>query len=85
MPTDLERRLLLTLIHEFNVEELRGLAMHIAEGHLEVVGSEALKMREERRMKENRHTGQALMESGVTTLRAPRELVVSESPVVESE
>jgi hypothetical protein len=47
MPTDLERRLLSTLIHDFELRQLRRLVMHVAETHLELVGKEALRIKEE--------------------------------------
>jgi hypothetical protein len=47
MPTDLERRLLSTLIHDLDLGQLRRLIMHVAETHLELVGTEALRMKEE--------------------------------------
>lgn len=59
MPTDLEMRFLSNLIHGMDIEELRGLVMHVAEKGFEVVGAEALRIKEDRgRQLPIRHTAE---------------------------
>lgn len=78
MPTDLERRLLDTLVEDMDEGELRRLIMHIAETHLEVVGAGALRIKEDNR----KNKVDTALSIGISTPR--RKVLLSESPVDES-
>ena len=80
MPTDLERRLLSTLIDDLNMDQLKAVVMHVAEKHLELVGAEALRIK-----KKSQDRQRALLEpSGDRIESQPRQILLSESPAIES-
>lgn len=55
--------------------------MHVAETHLELVGTDALRIKEESQKEEPASSG---LLSGGTINTQPRRLLVSESPAIES-
>ena len=83
MPTDLERRLLSTLVHDLDLGQLRRLVMHVAETHLDLVGTEALRIKEDQqRTKVDRQVASVAMTPRINT--PARRLEPSESPAIES-
>ena len=80
MPTDLQRRLLSTLIDDLDIARLRTLVMHVTEKHLELVGEEALRIKE----KSQDRQPALLKPSGRGIEIQTRRILLSESPAIES-
>lgn len=58
MPTDLEMRLLSSMLIDLDATQLRRLVIHVAEKEFEVVGAEVLRIKEEMRTTTGSGSGQ---------------------------